>query len=301
MAEIPRFRTLKARADPAEAQAYDALHEGIPEWMEASVIDWLQRGLQHPAGGVDDEKVREIERTLRVRADWRTELTAADSLMERALEDHEFCLELINFQLYKLTWPDGETGILRLIKVLNDAGSAWKVSTLNDSEVRSELRWALFRRVEQTVEAAAKKAMIHGKSGIHLRTAWNGVYGRSPNPSEAYGEAIKAVEVAAGRVIVPNDLSATLGKRLGEWKSNERNFTIPLVGAGDSAPGQKADVSGITIARLMTQLLWTSQHDRHGTFDPSAPISVTQQEAEAAVMLAALLVHWFETGVISAR
>jgi hypothetical protein len=97
--------------------------------------------------------------------------------------------------------------------------------------------------------------------------------------------------VAAHRLVSPNDKLATLGKMVAELKSNATKYLVILLGNGDF----------VTIARLMAQLLWTGQHDRHGNFDASKPISVSQVEAEAAVHLAALLVQWFETGVIALR
>ena len=59
-------------------------------------------------------------------------------------------------------------------------------------------------------------------------------------------------------------------------KANPTMYEVPLTGSGDSALGEKADLSGVTITRLIAQLLWTSQHDRHGNFDPApADLSVT--------------------------
>jgi len=88
-----------------------------------------------------------------------------------------------------------------------------------------------------------------------------------------------------------------LGKIVAEMKTNPGKYCFVLVGRGDIA--KKADTDAVTIVRLMAQLLWTGQHDRHSNFDPSKPISVNQAEAEAAVHLAVVLVQWFEAGMIS--
>jgi hypothetical protein len=45
--------------------------------------------------------------------------------------------------------------------------------------------------------------------------------------------------------------------------------------------------------------LWDGQTDRHAGNRPTVPI--TQEAAQAAVLLAATLVHWFATGAISRR
>jgi hypothetical protein len=42
-------------------------------------------------------------------------------------------------------------------------------------------------------EAVATLAASSGRDSEHLRNAWRLAYGQSPNPSEAYREAVKAV------------------------------------------------------------------------------------------------------------
>jgi hypothetical protein len=48
----------------------------------------------------------------------------------------------------------------------------------------------------------------------------------------------------------------------------------------------------------MLAQLWTSQLDRHGTDDESVPLTVSMEQAEAAVHLATTLVHWFRRGSV---
>lgn len=57
-------------------------------------------------------------------------------------------------------------------------------------------------------------------------------------------------------------------------------------------------INGITQVVGMMQLLWKSQLDRHGTGDVDAPISVTREESEVALHIAASLVHLFTSGAI---
>jgi hypothetical protein len=58
-------------------------------------------------------------------------------------------------------------------------------------------------------------------------------------------------------------------------------------------------ITGIDEVIGMMKLLWKSQLDRHGSPTPSAPLSVSQEEAEAGLHLAAALVHLFSSGAIS--
>lgn len=36
------WRPLNARGSPEAAKAYDALHDGIPAWLEMSVMSWIE-------------------------------------------------------------------------------------------------------------------------------------------------------------------------------------------------------------------------------------------------------------------
>ena len=48
----------------------------------------------------------------------------------------------------------------------------------------------------------------------------------------------------------------------------------------------------------MIELPWKAQLDRHGSPSPAAPLHVSQAEAEAALHIAASLVHLFTSGGI---
>ena len=187
---------------------------------------------------------------------------------------------------------------MSILLALHQAGSAWTVEAVDPTN--DDLGFHLIRRVDETAQAAASEAMKQGKAGLHLRRAWAEIYGTNPDPGKAFSEAIKAVEVAVGPVVTPNDKNATLGRMIGELKGSPGRFRVVLSGAGESRAGvPKGDLDALAIARLMAQLLWTSQHDRHGNFDLSHPISVSQEEAQAAVQLAVVLVQWFVTGVVT--
>jgi len=47
------------------------------------------------------------------------------------------------------------------------------------------------------------------------------------------------------------------------------------------------------------KLVWKSQLDRHGSPDKTAPLNVSQAEAEAAVHICAALVQLFSSGAVS--
>jgi len=143
----------------------------------------------------------------------------------------------------------------------------------------------LLKRVPDGAVDALQKALDQPtRAGEHLALAWRQLYGRPPNPSSAYREAVKAVEVLACAALIPNDPLGTLGKVVAVLKSAPQKLQTVFTGV-------KAD--GARTAFEMMRLLWHAQHDRHGDADPAAPMHVSHEEAQGAVHLAVLLVTWW--------
>jgi hypothetical protein len=176
-------------------------------------------------------------------------------------------------------WVNARTAWESLDEMLATGGSAWKVGYDPDG------RPCLQRRVDETSEMAAKAAMSKpGNAASHLRAAWHKVYGRSPDASAAYREAVRAIEAAAKPVVTPNDSIATLGKMITAMRDKPSKWTTEL--------------GSVTVVADMMGELWTSQLDRHGTDDESVPLSVSAAQAEAALHLAVTLVQWFQGGAV---
>jgi hypothetical protein len=168
----------------------------------------------------------------------------------------------------------------RAERLLERVHSAYKVSPRGDA-------FEIVDRIGPTVTAAVQSAAPpHSVAAHHLEAAWSHVYGRTNNPDAGYAESVKAVEAVVLPVVIPKDSRGTLGKAIdsmssapGKWKST--------LGA-----------DGVTAAIAMLDALWRQQR-RHASAKSSVPISSTQDEAEAALHLAATLVHWFDSGVVS--
>lgn len=116
--------------------------------------------------------------------------------------------------------------------------------------------------------------------------AWHDVYGREPTAGDAYREAVRAVEAAVKPIVTPSDPLATLGKMIKAIRDKPTKWAWEL--------GEPTEVAN------MMGRLWTSQLDRHGTDDESHPLTVSLQQAEAAVHLAVTLVHWCQSGAFRA-
>jgi hypothetical protein len=111
--------------------------------------------------------------------------------------------------------------------------------------------------------------------------------GRNPDPSGAYREAIRAVEVVAAPMVAPNDTLVTLGKIIGTLRANPEKWTVDLA---------EATTQQVT---EMAAMIWQSQFDRHGTHDESVPLNVSQEQADAAVHISIALVRLFAGGHIT--
>ena len=164
-------------------------------------------------------------------------------------------------------------------RILRDGGSRWRVGMRNGVP-------GLEERVSQGVQDAADAVMSSSQSaGAILSEAWHAAFGRSPDAEEAYEKAIKAVEEAGAHIVTPNNKKATLGTMVRDMKA-QKDWRLEL-------PSPDADVP-VTMA----EALWIGQESRHGGNGYRKP---TQAEAEAAVLLAVSLVHWFASGALARR
>lgn len=255
---------------------YEALHEDVPLWLRQSLEDWIRACLSSETGRWDKDKLQCLERALRLPLDWSE--AAGPHLMTRLRSDTDLALEVVDYLLRDLESTRYAAANLR--SMLEEAGSAWMVAAKSKG-------CCLERRVSQAVEASARAATVLPGSGEHLSKAWSAAYGRQPNPSFAYSEAVKAVEVAARPVVTPTDAMATLGKMINALRDAPRKWDVILAGP--------PNFDRVEVVRSMAALLCKGQTDRHGNAEP---VPVTQEQAEAAVHLAILLVQWFATGAI---
>jgi hypothetical protein len=228
-----------------------------------------------------------VERKLRVPLDWSEGPEGALQSIRRLVNDREYFLDLVDLLLSGLSTTYREQVSRDIEKQLKEGGSAWSVR-LSDQGV-----YRLVRRVDPTVTASAQAVMsASGRAGQHLAKAWQEIYGRNPDPSTAYREAVRAVEAVGIPVISPKNPKATLGTMIKDIENAPTKWTVVLKPkAGDS----------VLMIRQTMELLWTAELDRHGTADETVPLHVSAEEAEGAIHLAVTLVHWFHSGAIKAK
>jgi hypothetical protein len=277
-----RWRPLSLR-ESGDYAAYDALHPGVPRWLQTSLWAWVERRIED-----GNPNVSQIQRVLRVELDRPARRSVIEEIRVRAFRDSHFFLDLVDYVASKLSlMEDPKRAARTLTQMLDEAGSEWTLDyTLG--------RYGLVRRVPPETQAAAERVMsTSDKAAQHLRIAWHAVYGRQPDPSKGYGEAIKAMEVVTIPVVCPANPRATLGRVIKDLKAKPGKWAVNL-----KHPDPERQVE--TVADML-DLIWKGQSDRHGDPDPDAPISVTQEQAEAAVHLAVTVVQWFNTRAVITR
>lgn len=278
-----------------EIAEYDALHDGLPEWMAAAFWAWVHgqitevRSYSDGSGRVamlNESLTEQMCQTLRIAlpnlrmsyvdiANGKKQLSGAMS----ALREFPRPLQIAD---YLLAHTAGKQASSEFTDLLLRSNSAWTVGE------RLGLL-GLVRRVAEGVQVSLDDVMVRaGQAGVRLAKAWGALYGLNPDPSHAYNLAIKAVEDAAIPVVSPTNRSATLGSVIAQMEQ-QGDWELPLDREHAKAP------SGDSLIAMM-RMLWHGQFDRHGG-QPLVAGDVSFDEAQIAVGLAVTLVSWFDAKV----
>jgi hypothetical protein len=276
------FRPLSQRENPTPD--FEGPHDGIPPWIQQSVRTWVTKAVADPRytewvpdGGL----LRAAETALHVARPFawgHGAHGALNSALTRMREDGDFGLDLLDFLLHNLRHRLALASELQ--SILTRGGSAWEVR-LTDQEQEFEL---VRRTVGPVTEAIEALRSVNARAHAHLTQAWSKLMGRNPDPSSAYREAIRAVEVVAAPVVIPDDPSPTLGKVISAMTAKPEKWSVDLA---EATPQQATE---------MVKMIWQSQVDRHGTHDPAVPLNVSQEQADAAVHISIALVRLFAGG-----
>jgi len=272
---------------------YEGPFEGVPEWLFAPMWAWVSERYPIWAEGhyrrAAVTEYRRIGMALRLPLDnpLSPNPDRANDLQNNlyglVYEDRNLLLDVVDFALSQMGAATHRIHRASLQVILSQAGSVYRVE---EADVPY-----LARRVAPELQAAADAQIGAGRPGEHLARAWRAVYGRNPDPSDGYREAIKAVEAATIPIVSPANDRATLGTVIADIRNDPTKWVVSL-----HSPNPEEQIPAV---RGMLELLWKGQTDRHGTPDPSAPLDVSQGDAEAALHLALTLVQWFTSGVIT--
>lgn len=270
------------------------LHDGVPGWLDKPLRDWLRTCLDAPT-------TKRVMLRLKQAHDSGTYKTPTHQLLRQPAGMGLLTVVDATVQLHP-GWGAFEEGS-------GEFGGDWHIDTfvniirdLQDtlmdgaSLYRFDLDGrCLVRRVDETAQRAADRAIASTTktAADHLHVAWVAAYGLNPEPDKVFNEAIRAVEEVACPLVEQKKAeagTATLGTVIGHLGKNAPDkWELAL-------PGKDGQPGGVEPIVSMMETLWQAQLSRHG----GAPKSrrQNQDEAEAAVHLAVLLVQWLSTGVL---
>lgn len=251
----------------------DGPFEGVPNHLAGPLTQWLKEVGENRLSWGEDQSERAFTRiAVRLRIPTESVFSARYQVIEKTKNDPVRRLNLVDAALKRV--GDARDAV-RLREVLEDGGSVWTVSS--DSK-------ALLRTVQPEMQAIYDGASAESDAvSLELRTAWGHAFGLHPDESDAWDHAIKAVEEALCPYVLPNDSSRTLGKVIGNLKTNG-NWHSWIRGKHDSKSTEAVVV--------MLEALWGNS-DRHGGVPHGRP--VREGEGKAMVCLAATVIQLWRT------
>lgn len=255
--------------DPPPANIASSLRTWIASFL------WVKAPMDLPY--LNPEILGELERKLGVGVPFNstTDDAAVRDLLERCDRSDDFAARVVALLL-----PRSEGDDLGEISAIYDSPkSRWEVVML-DGEARLTLR-----NTGPVSDVLDGVASFSAPAHRHLSTALTKLsQPGDPDLVGAYSEAIKAVEAAARPVVTPDDPSATLGKMLKALEVKPEKWAVVLT----------AETVEEVAGRI--RAIWRTPHERHGTDQPGAPLTVEQTRAAFALALG--LVDYFSRRLI---
>lgn len=278
--------------ESGRAEEFEALVSGVPAWLEQPLIDWLNDTylLEDDEDDIFREQkvpirtsIRNLQMNLRLTGiEWNDDWEAYYSLLDCLRSDGEALLDAVDYVLNE--GRPRAHAISELRNRLYASGSAWTVGPDGRS---------LTRRVLAEAQASAQEAIARGdRETEYLCAAWRYAYGRNPQPGSAYRDAVRAIEAVICPLVIPNDSVGTLGKAIAVLRD------APAGKFGSIFDDNPRGTPPVDLIRGILELVWTNQIDRHGTANSEVPINVSQEQAEAAVQIAVLILQWVRSGVL---
>ena len=263
------------------------LVEGFPVYLREAIYGWIREAVGAAGYGAPDPGIfvgfqNAMREDYGFADDRWLDWKFAVRPWLRGLEADDF----VNFLDYLLLHGKSRAAgwIHPVEQALSEGGSVWSVQLRGG-------RYRVVQRVPEGVRDAVNDVLASpDRASCQLRKAWADAYGVKPRPSEAYSNAVVAVEIAALSCIKlesKNGTEATLSSIFSILEAKEPKWKL-ILRDNEKAPGAKS-------LAMMLRTLWRGHESRHGRPDD---VDASIEEARAAVMLAATLVQWFNTGVV---
>jgi hypothetical protein len=271
------WQRLSVRSGRATA---GVLVEGVPDYLQHALIEWLRTefGWHRTSvqGGVNQAFLQTLATATRIPVKASYEIGGiSDQITASIQRDEDLFLDVLDATLYL---KDGRADSHGLRNILEIGASAWTV----DSNDRG-----LQKRVEEAAQASYALA-VSGSDAVsaELGEAWQSVFGRNPDPSDAWDHAIKAVEELLIPLVLPGVAKPNLGGVAGELRAASIKWHLEIASSSTTLD------DGRTV-EAMIRLIWPNP-DRHG--GGNARRAPSQAEAERVVHLAVAIVQLCRDG-----
>ena len=286
------FQWTPPGASESDMEAHLALKEGFPAYLLPSIYEWHIQACR----GISSYSEVPLSGVLKFQAAARVNIRVTPDMqlhfyeLHRSMNswDQDLIASFIDYFLSQLSRQNSSFDTLNgsaadLESRLSEGGSTWAVGVING-------HYRLVDRVPTGVRLAIEGVIsASGQASCLLRQSWERAYGIDKNPSHAYFDAVRAVEVLSGPFFSPSDREPTLGKDINVLRTGLNKFSFVMADSARTSPSLEKVLG-------MMQLLWHSQTDRHGREDYQG---VSVEEAQAAVLLAATLVGWLSQNAIT--
>lgn len=240
--------------------------------LRSALIHWARELSDNP----DAESINAVALSLDLSSLGR-HATLVDLFQAAAAVDGDRLLDAVESVLIVPQWSDE----IRRLFVL--AGSTLTVSPDGESFVDA---------VDLTMDQVGRSAMQDSDTvSEDLAEAWAKAFGRDPDPADAWGHAISAVEGLLIPLVVPTQAKPNLGHVIGSLSGEHGKQWSAVFPQADEAHG----VAGM--AEMLRQI-WPNP-GRHG--DLRGKREPTLDEARAVVPLAAAIVQIARSGTLLTR
>lgn len=260
------------------------LHEGIPPHLTDPIVSWIADLFPNRRyEGVDNANMLRHVATMNEIAirPGAEDYGVLQTVLDSCVRDQDLCLDVVDCLLH-FRGTLGGAGVEELSLRLTVGRSVW--DTAADG-------YSLVRRTDPTASEQLKTAVSRNDvASDELAHAWEKVFGRHPDSSDAWDHAIKAVEAVLIPIVCPKKDKATLGSVAGQLKSAPHSWKLAL----DNPDG----IGGVQTLEAMLRLMWPNP-DRHQDGTPRR--KPTQHEAEAVIHTAVTIVQWARSGVLVKR
>lgn len=252
-----------------------ALLEGLPDHLLYPVGQWLRVEFGwKDTTGMRTEIMSALVGALRITVHESYETGGISDQIFSAIErDDDLYLDALDYILHQTRGKRGGT----LKEILESGGSAW---TVNSQGVGLEKRVSVVAK--NAMESATASSDTFSKE---IQEAWEQAFGRTPDPSDAWDHAIKAVEEVLIPIVLPKVPKPNLGGVAGELEASSAKWRLELASSGKN--------NSVDTLSNMLRLIWPNP-DRHGGGQTRRTPS--QNEAECAVHLAIAIIELCRNG-----